>query len=64
MLPDNDVSRAVQRFLVESDSGMVDMELVEYICTLKDSGIDTDEFRSCLVELFKEYHKEQLLDEE
>ena len=63
MLPDNDVSRAVRRLLAESDTGMVDMELVEYICTLKDSGIDTDEFRSCLIELFREYNKEQFLDE-
>ena len=63
MLPDNDVSRAVRRLLAESDTGMVDMELVEYICTLKDSGIDTYEFRSCLIELFKEYNKEQFLDE-
>ena len=64
MLPDNDVSRAVRRFLVESEVGIVDMELVEYICSLHESGIDPEEFKDCLTKLFVEYNKEQFLDEE
>tara|TARA_R110002051_G_scaffold41297_1_gene85230 strand:- start:4714 stop:4908 length:195 start_codon:yes stop_codon:yes gene_type:complete len=58
MLPDTDIiSKSVNKFLTETGIGVVDMELVEYICTLKDSEISTDEFRSCLIELFKEYNK-------
>ncbi len=57
MLPDTDIiSKSVNKFLIETGIGVVDMELVEYICTLKDSGISTDEFRTCLIELFKEYN--------
>lgn len=57
MLPDNDVSQAVNKFLIKSDIGIVDLELVEYICTLMDTGISTDEFRTCLIDLFKDYNK-------
>ena len=63
MLPDNDVSRSVKRFLIESDFGIVDRELVEYICSLHESGISPEEFKNCLTKLFIEYNKEQFLNE-
>ena len=63
MLTNTDVSRSVRKFLIESDFGIVDMELVEYICSLHESGIPPEEFKDCLTELFIEYNKEQFLDE-
>jgi len=63
MLSDTDVSRSVRKFLIESDFGIVDMELVEYICSLQQSGISPEEFKDCLTKLFVEYNKEQFLNE-
>jgi len=63
MLSNSYASKAVRKFLIESDFGIVDMELVEYICSLHQSGISPEEFKDCLTKLFIEYNKEQFLDE-
>jgi len=58
MLPNSEIGDAVKKMLVESKLGMVDMELVEYICTLRESGMSSDEFKECLTKLFVEYNKD------
>lgn len=55
MLPKKYITEAIDKFMVETQGGIVDMELVEYLCSLKDSGCSTELFREAIIELFKGY---------
>ena len=59
MFRDKSVEKAIKKILNKSEAGIVDMELVEYICTLRQSGMSNTSFKDVLINLFREYNRDK-----